>query len=40
MGFRKIYISKYHRIPNTKEAGIEIIQVGKIEQLVRSLFDA
>jgi DNA repair protein RadA/Sms len=38
MGFKKIYISKYHKSPELKKAGIEIIQVGKIEHLVKSLF--
>lgn len=36
MGFTKIYISKYHRNITSKD--IEVIQVGKIEHLVRSLF--
>jgi DNA repair protein RadA/Sms len=38
MGFRKIYISKYHRNIQVKGIEIEVIQVGKIENLVRSLF--
>jgi DNA repair protein RadA/Sms len=38
MGFNKIYISKYHRNINTKEAGIKVIPVGKIETLVKLLF--
>ncbi len=38
MGFKKIYLSKYNRNISIKEPGIEIIQVGKIEQMVRSLF--
>lgn len=38
MGFKKIYISKYQKNISDKNAGIEIIQVGKIENLVRSLF--
>lgn len=38
MGFNKIYISKYHRGVSTKGLDIEIIQVAKIENLVRSLF--
>jgi DNA repair protein RadA/Sms len=38
MGFSKIYISKYHRSISTKGLNIEIIPVGKIENLVRSLF--
>lgn len=36
MGFTKIYISKYHRNVTSRE--IEVIQVGKIENLVRSVF--
>ena len=38
MGFRKIYLSKYNRNISIKDPGIEIVQVSKIEQLVRSLF--
>jgi DNA repair protein RadA/Sms len=38
MGFTKIYISRYHRSISIKNAGIEVIQVGKIEQLVRAVF--
>jgi DNA repair protein RadA/Sms len=38
MGFSKIYISKYHRNVNMKEAGIKVIQAGKIETLVKLLF--
>ncbi len=38
MGFKKIYISKYHRNLSVKGLEIEVIQVGKIENLVRSLF--
>lgn len=38
MGFRKIYISKYQRNIPADRSGIEIVQVGKIENLVRSLF--
>lgn len=38
MGFSKIYISKYHRNIHTKETGIKIIPVGKIENLVKLLF--
>ncbi len=37
MGFNKIYISKYQK-NISKNGDIEIIQVGKIENLVRSLF--
>ena len=38
MGFTKIYISKYHRNLQTEGLKIEIMSVGKIEHLVRSLF--
>ena len=38
MGFKKIYISKYHRNINTKETGIKVVPVGKIETLVKLLF--
>jgi DNA repair protein RadA/Sms len=38
MGFTRIYISKYHRNIPTKQSGIEVVPVGKIENLVRSLF--
>jgi DNA repair protein RadA/Sms len=38
MGFNKIYISRYHRNAVTKGSNIEIIQVAKVENLVRSLF--
>jgi DNA repair protein RadA/Sms len=38
MGFNKIYISKYHRNISEKGLNIEVIPVGKIENLVRSLF--
>ena len=38
MGFNKIYISKYHRNVSAKGLNIEVIPVGKIENLVRSLF--
>jgi DNA repair protein RadA/Sms len=38
MGFTKIYISKYHRNVVVKGLDIEVVQVGKIENLVRSLF--
>lgn len=38
MGFRKIYISKYHKGISIKGLDIEVIPVGKIENLVRSLF--
>ena len=38
MGFRKIYISGYQKNISTNGADIEIIPVGKIENLVRSLF--
>ena len=38
MGFKKIYLSKYHRSVQVKGSEIEIVHVGKIEHLVRSLF--
>ncbi len=38
MGFKKIYISKFHRYKPGKENSIEVIQAGKTEDLVRSLF--
>jgi len=38
MGFKKIYISKFHRNVPVKGLDIEIVHVGKIEHLVRSLF--
>jgi DNA repair protein RadA/Sms len=38
MGFRKIYVSKFHRNISQKGTDIEIISVGKVEALVRSLF--
>jgi DNA repair protein RadA/Sms len=38
MGFSRIFISKFHRNLNLREAGIEVVQAGKIENLVRQLF--
>jgi DNA repair protein RadA/Sms len=38
MGFTKVFISKYHKNISLKNAGIEIVQVGKIENLVREVF--
>lgn len=38
MGFKKIYISKFHKNISITNAGIEIVSTGKIEHLVRSLF--
>jgi DNA repair protein RadA/Sms len=38
MGFKKIYISKFHKGIDVKPSGIEIVKVGKIEHLVRNLF--
>jgi DNA repair protein RadA/Sms len=38
MGFKKIYLSKYHRNIMVKGSDIEIVQISKIEQLVRSIF--
>ncbi len=38
MGFRKIYLSKYHKNLAIKEKEIEIVTAGKIEHLVKALF--
>jgi DNA repair protein RadA/Sms len=38
MGFKKIYVSKFHKNLSLKGVDIEVIHVGKIENLVRSLF--
>ncbi len=38
MGFNKIYISRFQKYATKKDTDIEVIQVGKIENLVRSLF--
>jgi len=38
MGFRKIFVSKYHRNISVSEKDFEIVRIGKIEHLVRSLF--
>ena len=38
MGFKKIYISKFQKNISEKRQGIEVVQVGKVEELVRSLF--
>lgn len=38
MGFGKIYISKFHRNISITGSDIEVIPVGKVETLVRSLF--
>jgi DNA repair protein RadA/Sms len=38
MGFSKILISRFHRNLNLNESGIQVIQVGKIEHLVKQLF--
>jgi DNA repair protein RadA/Sms len=38
MGFNKIYISKFHRNISIIGTDIEVIPVGKVEALVRSLF--
>ncbi len=38
MGFKKICLSKFHRNVSLKGLDIEIVPVGKIENLVRSLF--
>jgi DNA repair protein RadA/Sms len=38
MGFKKIYISKFNKSISLKGIDIEVVHVGKIENLVRSLF--
>jgi DNA repair protein RadA/Sms len=38
MGFKKIYVSKFHKNISLKGVDIEVVHVGKIENLVRSLF--
>jgi DNA repair protein RadA/Sms len=38
MGFKQIYISKYHRNVSSDGLNIQVVSVGKIEHLVRSLF--
>jgi DNA repair protein RadA/Sms len=38
MGFKKIYVSKFHKNLPLKGIDIEVVHVGKIENLVRSLF--
>jgi DNA repair protein RadA/Sms len=38
MGFKKIYISKFHKNIPVKGLDIEMVYVGKIEHLVKSLF--
>ena len=38
MGFSRIFISKFHRNISSVSKGIEIVQVGKIENLVKQLF--
>jgi DNA repair protein RadA/Sms len=38
MGFKRIYISKFHKNISFKTAKIQIISTGKVETLVRSLF--
>jgi len=38
MGFKKIYLSKFHKGISLKGQEIEIVPVGKIENLVRGLF--
>ena len=38
MGFKKIYISRFHKNLSVKGLDIEIVHVGKIENLVKSLF--
>ncbi len=38
LGFEKIYISKYNKGIKPKDFDIEVVQVGKIEEVFRSLF--
>jgi DNA repair protein RadA/Sms len=38
MGFKKIFISKFHKNISLKSVDIEVVHVGKIENLVRALF--
>ncbi|MFZ2340931.1 MAG: DNA repair protein RadA [Bacteroidales bacterium] len=38
MGFRRIYISRFHRNLSLKGIDIDVKPVGKVEELVRSLF--
>lgn len=38
MGFSRIFVSKFHRNFGLKDPGIEIVQVGKIENLLKKLF--
>lgn len=38
MGFTKIFISRFHRNISINEPGITVVQVGKIENLVKQLF--
>jgi len=38
MGFRKIYVSGFHRSISLKEPSIEIVRAGKIETLIKLLF--
>jgi DNA repair protein RadA/Sms len=38
MGFKKICISKFHKAASFKDIEIEVVPVGKIENLVRALF--
>jgi DNA repair protein RadA/Sms len=38
MGFKRICISRFHKNVSIKGLEIEVVQVGKIEHLVKSLF--
>lgn len=38
MGFKKIYVSKYHKNIDIQSNQIEVVKIGKIEHLVKSLF--
>jgi len=38
MGFERIYISKYNKGTSVSNYDIEVIQVGKIGEVLKSLF--
>ena len=38
MGFKRIYLSKFHKNISVKGLDIEVVHVGKIEQLVKAIF--
>lgn len=39
MGFRKVFVSKFNRNIRESKPGIEVIPVGKVENLIRALFN-